>query len=73
MPDFFREFYFDYEGEQSIEQLRLSIKMMLTEWTIWNFIAGVPVTRTRAAVGGFWTPSRNGFGPRYQKASPVPG
>jgi len=41
MTNFFREFYLDCEGEQSIEQLRLSIKIMLTEWTIWNLFAAV--------------------------------
>jgi hypothetical protein len=39
MSDAFGQFYFDCEGEQSIEQLRLSIKPILNGWTVWALFA----------------------------------
>ena len=39
MPDAFRQFYLDCEGKQSIKQLCLSIKMAVSELTIWDLFA----------------------------------
>jgi hypothetical protein len=41
MPGPFRQVYLDVKGEQSIEQLRLAIKMMLAEPAARKFFAAV--------------------------------
>ena len=41
MPSPFRQVYLDVKGEQSIEQLRLAIKMMLAEPAVRNLFAAV--------------------------------
>jgi hypothetical protein len=41
MPSPFRQGYLDVKGEQSIEQLRLAIKMMLAEPAARKFFAAV--------------------------------
>jgi hypothetical protein len=41
MPDAFRQFYLDCEGKQSIKQLCLSIKMAVSELTVWYVFAAL--------------------------------
>ena len=41
MPDAFRQFYLDCEGKQSIKQLCLSIKMAVSELTVWYLFAAL--------------------------------
>src|SRR5215469_7660936 len=73
MPSPFRQVYLDVKGEQSLEQLGLAIKMMLAEPAArYLFAGGAQVIRTRAAVGGFWPPSRRASCPTSPKTSPAP-
>jgi hypothetical protein len=41
MPDAFRQFHLDCEGKQSIKQLRLSIKIAVSELTVWYLFAAL--------------------------------
>jgi hypothetical protein len=41
MPDAFRQFHLDCEGKQSIKQLCLSIKMAVSELTVWYLFAAL--------------------------------
>ena len=41
MPDVFRQFYWDCEGKWSIKQLCLSIKMVVSELTVWYLFAAL--------------------------------
>jgi hypothetical protein len=41
MPGAFRQFHLDCEGKESIKQLCLSIKMAVSELTVWYLFAAL--------------------------------
>ena len=53
MPDAFRQFYLDCEGKQSIKQLCLSIKMAVSELTVWYLFAALIRIAASAVLRGF--------------------